>query len=308
MGSNNNTGLIFNIQRFSVHDGPGVRSLVFMKGCPLRCVWCSNPESQNSCPEIAFSEERCIGFSTCGRCQEVCDKSAIILYEGKIRIDRSLCNNCGECARVCPAQALRLLGQYVSIEDITKLVEEDGAFYSRSGGGITVSGGEPLAQAEFVGELLKECRCRGIDTAIEITGFTEGEDVYKACRYANLIFYDIKHMDSDKHKTLTGASNILILENIKMVSGRLPTTPIIVRTPIIPNYNDSEVNIKATADFLIDIKSVQSYELLPYHAFGESKYKQLGRELQLSGLHPPSQECMDILSKITRKATYTNTN
>jgi len=294
-------GRIFNIQRFSVHDGPGIRDLVFMKGCPLRCSWCSNPEAQNFYPEIAFNKSRCIG---CEYCIEVCPTGAItMLGNGKVRIKRRLCTNCGECAEICPARAIKLFGEYMSIGDVVRVVEEDSAFYWRSGGGITVSGGEPLSQAEFVHELLKFCRERGIDTAVEISGYANWEDVEMVCRYANLIFYDIKHIDSNTHKAFTGVTNELILENIKRIANYFPKIPIIARTPIIPGFTDSEDNIKAIADFLSQVESLEEYELLPYHEFGGPKYHQLGRRYSLSGLQPPSQECMAMLRELAQKAT-----
>ncbi len=294
-------GLILNIQRFSVHDGPGIRDLVFMKGCPLRCLWCSNPEAQNYNPEIAFIEGRCIG---CGWCKEACQAGAItILPDGKASIEKSLCNDCGKCVEICPAQAIKLFGEYMSVDDVVRVVEEDSAFYYRSGGGITVSGGEPLSQAEFVHELLKSCRERGIDTAVEISGHANWEDVERVCRYANLIFYDIKHIDSGKHKAFAGVTNELILENIRRIASNFPKTPIVARTPIVPGFTDTEDNIKAIADFLSQIGSLKQYELLPYHGFGKPKYHQLGREYSLSSLQTPSQECMAILQKLTQKAT-----
>ena len=291
---------VFDIQKFSVHDGPGIRTLIFMKGCPLRCRWCSNPESQNYHPEVALSESRCIG---CGRCEDICPTDAIIpLADGKIRIERSRCNNCGKCAEVCPAKAIRLFGEYMSIHDVLRVVEEDSPFYWRSGGGITVSGGEPLLQAQFVNELLKECRHCGIDIAVEICGHAAWEDVRKVCTYADLIFYDIKHMDPSKHKAFTGVSNELILGNIERISKHFREIPIIVRTPIVPGFTDSEANIEDIVDFLKCVESLKKYELLSYHGFGEAKYNQLGRAYELSGLQPPSQEHMAKLIEIAQKA------
>ena len=299
--ADNKSGLIFNIQRFSVHDGAGIRDLVFLKGCPLRCLWCSNPESQNYHPEITLNKDRCIGIE-CGRCVAVCPTNAIAVQANeKISINWSLCNNCGECVEICPARAIKLFGERMSVNDIVKVVEEDDAFYWRSGGGITISGGDPLSQPDFVHDLLKVCRKRGIDTAVEIGGHASWEAVEKVCRYANLIFYDIKHLDPIKHETLTGFSNELVLGNIKKIARHFPETPIIARTPVVPGFIDSEEDIKAIADFLCGVESVTEYELLPYHGFGEPKYYQLGREYPLSELKPPSQEQMEKLKKIAQK-------
>jgi len=287
--SRHERGLVFNIQRFSVHDGPGVRDLIFMKGCPLRCQWCSNPESQNGYPEVAFNEDRCIGHDECGRCLEVCPVGAIIKSEGgKVGIDRKLCTNCGECSEVCPAKAMKVFGEYMSIDEIVGIVEEDSAFYSRSGGGVTIGGGEPLWQADFVYELLKQCRARGIHTAIETCGYADWKSMEKVCTYANLVLYDIKHIDSSKHKAGTGYGNGLILENIKRLSSCFSKTPIIARTPVITGFNDSAEVIRAIKDFLTGLSSLREYQLLPYHGFGESKYRQLGREYLFGGLKPPN--------------------
>lgn len=303
MGSNPKRGLIFDIQRFSVHDGPGIRDLIFVKGCPLRCKWCSNPESQNNFPEISFNEGRCIGWPDCGRCLRVCPVNAISKADEKlIKIDQQVCTNCGKCAEVCPSRAIRVCGEYRSIEEILKIIEEDAPFYWRSGGGVTISGGELLAQPEFVQQLLKKCRERGINTAVETTGLGKFKDLEKVCQYANLILYDIKTMDPEAHKKFTGVSNQLILENLQKLACALPDIPIIVRTPIIPGFTDSEDNIKAIADFVCRMDNVTGYELLPYHRFGESKYRQLGREYSLSNLRSPGTVDMVRLRKIAQQA------
>lgn len=258
--SDHRRGIIFDIQRFSIHDGPGIRDLTFLKGCNLRCRWCSNPESQNPYLEIGLNEGRCIGSADCGRCIAVCPVSAIAARDGgKIGIDRKLCDNCGKCSATCPARAIRMYGENVTVDDILKVVEEDGPFYRRSGGGITVSGGEALCQPDFVRELLKTCRARGIDTAVETTGFGKWEDVEKICLFANLILYDVKHLDTNKHKSFIGVGNEMVLENLRHLDQALPHTPIIARTPVIPGFNDTEKDIKAIADFLIPIRSVTKY-------------------------------------------------
>jgi len=293
-------GFIFNIQKFSVHDGPGIRDVIFMKGCPLRCRWCCNPESQNTFAEVGYIQKRCIGVKECGFCLEKCPRNAIYVTEnGLVDIDRHRCNNCGDCALVCPAKAITLFGEKVVVEDILKMVEQDSASW-RSNGGITVSGGEPLLQSEFVSSLFKECRKRGINTAIETSGYARWENIEKVCRYTDLIFYDIKHMDADKHKECTGVSNELILENLLKISSSFPQTPVIVRTPIIPGFNDTEENIDATIEFLSKVKNLKDYELLGYHAFGQPKYRQLGRQYLLEGLKPPGKDYISELNERVR--------
>lgn len=303
-------GLISHIQRFSVHDGPGIRDLVFIKGCHLSCQWCSNPETQNRYAELAYNDNRCIGPIECGQCMKVCEVGAIKeLGEKRIEIDRKLCSNCGKCVEVCAANALELFGHFMSIDNVLKIVEEDEPFYTRSGGGITVSGGDPLSQAEFVRDLLEECQRHGIHTAIETSGYGDWQDIEAVCTYANLIVYDIKCMSSKKHRAFTGVPNELILKNLKNISSHFRQTPIIVRTPIIPGFNNSEVDIEAIVDFLAEIKNLKEYEVLPYHGFGEPKYLQLGRKYLLSRLQPPSQKEMSMLRSIAGKAQqYSSAN
>lgn len=294
-------GTLLDIQRFSVHDGPGIRDLVIMKGCPLRCVWCCNPESQSHQVEISFIESRCIGWKECKNCLEICPVGAITAHDSKIIIDRKLCTNCGQCVMNCPAKAIRLLGEQMSIGDVVNIIEEDSIFFTRSGGGVTIGGGEALAQAEFVSELLQNCLARGVNTAIETCGQAPWEDVEKVCKYTNLILYDIKHMDAIKHKAYAGVTNERVLENIIKISQRFPDIPIIARTPVIPGLNDSEGNIKAAADFLSKIGSLQRYELLPYHSFGEPKYRQLGRSYPLVNLEKPSTKHLMKLKNIVQR-------
>ncbi|MBC7189169.1 glycyl-radical enzyme activating protein [Candidatus Aerophobetes bacterium] len=269
-------GLVFDIQRYSIHDGPGIRSLVFMKGCPLSCLWCSNPESQSSHQEIMFTPIKCIG---CGRCIEVCPTGAA---GKKNPLDaQSLCVVCGRCVEVCPSGARRIVGRYMTVDEVMKEVEKDLLFYFSSKGGVTVSGGEPLMQAEFVAMLLKKCREKGIHTAIETCGYGKWEDFEKILKYTDLVLYDIKHIDTQKHRELTGAGNELILENARKISNL--NIEMIIRVPVIPGCNDSPENMKAIATLAKSLK-VKEVHLLPYHRLGESKYERLGRKYRLKGL------------------------
>ena len=293
------SGWVFDIQKFSLHDGPGIRDLIFLKGCPLRCQWCANPESQRPHPEIGYNINRCIGFEACGLCQDVCPEKAVSRgVSGRASIDRSRCNHCGRCTTVCPDRALELIGREMNIAEILDIVATDEGFHFRSAGGVTVGGGDPMMQADFVNALLRACRQRGIDTAVETAGYGGWEQLQKICRYANWVFYDVKSMNAEKHMAFTGVSNVQILENLSRLSVRLPDTPIVVRTPIIPGFNDTDKDISAIVKFLRTIGTLKDYELLPYHKFGTAKYRQLGKTYLCPDITFPSQERMERLRAI----------
>jgi len=298
-----NSGLVFNIQKFSVHDGPGIRTMVFLKGCPLRCQWCSNPESQHNYPEMLYNRNKCIGTGECGYCLKACNTGAITEVEGKVAINRELCTHCGDCAEVCPAKAVEICGSAMTVDEVLNVVEEDNIFYTRSGGGITLSGGEPLVQADFASKLLQEAKLRGMDTAIETTGFTKWENIEKVLRFLDTVYFDLKCMDSEKHKKHTGVPNEKILDNFKKICTKFPDTPIIVRTPVIPGFNDTEEDILAIANFIKETSGHIYYELLGYHRFGESKYTSLGRTYFLSSVPTLKQEKLMELEKYTKLFT-----
>lgn len=292
-------GLIFNIQKFSLHDGSGIRTLVFLQGCPLACSWCSNPEGQARSPELAFDVNKCIGTVECDRCLRACGAGAIADSEdGKVQIDRKLCNDCGDCVDACPSTALELLGRQMSVAEVMAVVEEDSSFYARSGGGLTLSGGEPLAQAGFAVELLKAARSRGIDTALETSGHCRWEDLQNLCRHVDQVFYDVKSADSARHEDHVKVGNGLILRNLRKLCEHFPDLPIVVRTPIIPGFNDSPGDVAAIARLVSDLPGSRRHELLPYHGFGEPKYRRLGKEYPLRDLEPPSEEEMARLREV----------
>jgi pyruvate formate lyase activating enzyme len=295
-------GLIFNIQKFSLHDGSGIRTLVFLKGCPLACKWCANPEGQSYAPELAYSPDKCIGEAECDRCRAVCEVGAVgFRQDGKAEINREVCTHCGKCVEACPSKALELFGTSMDVEEVIRIVEEDSSFYARSGGGLTLSGGEPVSQAEFVHDLLKTARARGIDTALETSGICKWEDLERLCRHVNQVFYDIKILDGQRHEEATGVGNERILENLRRLCEAFPGLAVIVRTPVVPGFNDSPEHIRAIADFLDGLSGSVGYELLPYHRFGEAKYDQLGKACPLQGLVPPSKEQMEDLRQIIRR-------
>jgi len=295
------SGLIFNIQRFAIHDGGGVRTLVFMKGCPLRCLWCSNPEGQKNHPETGFMATRCVGAETCqARCLDACAEHALALSgEGRPGIDRKVCAHCGKCSDACYYGALELVGRAMTVEEVLSEVEKDRAFYRRSGGGVTIGGGEPLMQAEFVARLLAACRDRHLHTAIETTGFGSREQLRNVLEHVDLVYLDIKHMDPQRHRELTGVSNARVLQNVRSVVTSHRQYEIIVRVTIVPGYNDSEENIATSARFAAEL-GCEKIELIPYHRLGVAKYGQYGMQYELVGVDPPTEERMERLRSLAK--------
>lgn len=275
----NRKGMVFNIQKYSVHDGPGIRTIVFLKGCGLRCRWCSNPESQNGRPELAWNSGRCIGLSKCGHCLEVCPNGALKAgKDDKPALDRTLCSDCQfHCADSCPSQGFIVYGKERTVKDVLDHVEQDMAFYSRSGGGMTLSGGEPLLQKDFSVALLRQGRKRRMKTAIETCGMVPQENIQEAAPYLSYALFDIKHMDAPTHKEHTGAANNQILTNFDFLAKNFGNLPILARTPIIPGVNDNIDVISQIAEFLKPYKNAR-YELLPYHRLGTQKYHFLHRD------------------------------
>lgn len=267
----NEEGIIFNIQRYSIHDGPGIRTTIFLKGCPLRCKWCSNPESINPIPEIFLRDERC---DQCGKCLEVCIPQAISLGENSIEIDRTKCDLCLKCEEICPTRVINCTGKKVSVNEVVLEAMQDEIFYNNSGGGITISGGEPLFQPKFTLKLLKQFKERAIHTTIDTTGFASWEDFNQVLNYTDLVLFDIKHLNSQIHLKFTGVKNELILRNLENVLKK--NVKIWIRVPVIPDFNDSSEYMEELAMFLKD-KSVDKVSLLPYHEWGKHKYKFLGR-------------------------------
>lgn len=273
---------IFNIQHYSLHDGPGIRTIVFLKGCPMRCRWCCNPESQRYEPEISYVESKCIGNGECGFCRQVCAQEAITFSgDGRAEIDRTKCTDCLKCQAVCPSRAIKTEGRRYSVEELADLVERDAVFYGHGDGGLTVSGGEPLTHREFLVSLLVEARRRRIHTAIETCGQAPYEALHHAAAYLNMIHYDVKSMDSGKHRAYTGFGNERILENFERLCRDYPELPKKVRTPVIPGFNDTPGELSAIRKF-VEGRPNTVYETLPYHRFGVGKYKALGRKYEMT--------------------------
>lgn len=276
----NLSGTIFNIQRFSTEDGPGIRTTVFFKGCPLRCLWCSNPESQLPIKQIAHRDSLCNG---CESCIKVCSMEAICLRPSNgdftIKINRNKCNNCGECIEVCKAGALQFYGQSLTVDEIFTEVKKDIGYYLKSQGGITASGGEPLEQADFVAELFQRCRSIGIHTALDTCGYFAPSALNKISDKVDLVLFDIKLINRQQHKQFTGKYNDIILKNAHLIASK--GIQMIIRIPLIPNFNDSEDNLNEIAHFVSGLDNTPSVVLLPYHRFGENKYKMLDMDYQL---------------------------
>jgi pyruvate formate lyase activating enzyme len=292
------TGLITDFQRFSIHDGPGIRTIVFLKGCPLHCLWCSNPETVSPEPEIMLIPHNCIG---CGRCMEECPGKCIQSAEGIVSdIDRDYCllPECGRCQHICNANAINISGRFLTVSEVMDIVERDREFYERTGGGVTFSGGEPFAQPAFLREAAREAKVRKLNTAVETCGFVAWETMNSVLEFLDLVLYDIKHMDPERHLLGTGVFNGLILENIRRMDSM--GIPIRARLPLIPRYNDTEENIKATASFISSLSNLEALDILPYHRMGEPKWGQLDRSYKLHGVKPHSKEQVFELADIAR--------
>ena len=261
--------MVYNIQRMSTADGPGLRTTAFLKGCPLRCLWCSNPESQAFTPQLMVFEDLCIG---CGRCAEVCPYGAVVARNGRFNRDMELCVNCGVCVPECPSKAREMSGSLMSVAEVMDVVRKDSLFYHNSGGGVTFGGGEPVMGGEFFLDLLRASRDEGLHVCVDTCGFCPEERFQEIIPLTDLFLFDCKHMDPDEHARLTGQDNVLILANLRAALGA--NTEVRIRMPLIPDMNDSEANISAMAAFFKD-HGLRDIDVMPCHAFGRNKYTAL---------------------------------
>ncbi|MFC1939280.1 glycyl-radical enzyme activating protein [Chloroflexota bacterium] len=288
------TGTIFNIQKFSVHDGPGIRTTIFMKGCPLRCRWCSNAESMSPELELGVIRSSCNG---CGKCVQACPEEAIRFdNDGVIQFNRALCTTCGECVALCSPGAITIYGKQVTVDDVFKEISRDKSFYVGSSGGITVSGGEPLRQADFVAALFQMCHQAGISTCLDTCGYAATNKLKEVLAFTDYALYDIKHMDTNCHQQFTGAPNDLILNNAQVVA--TSETQMLCRIPLITGVNNTTHNIAATAQFVKALGNGATVELLPYHHLGIGKYQTLDKPYPGEDFITPSSEEIESVKHI----------
>ncbi len=280
------TAIITNIQGFSIHDGPGIRTVVFFKGCPMSCQWCANPECLPGTPAVGFIRSLC---TNCGKCLEVCPNNAIRQGEGEHRIDYTRCKACGNCVGQCYSGALVRYGALMTVEEVWDAVRRDKMFYDESGGGVTVSGGEPLLHPEFVRELFERCRQEGIDTCVETCGFVDPEALLAGIPVTDHFLFDLKHMDSEAHRRHTGQSNDIILRNAALLIER--GADVLFRQPLVPGINDSVENIEATARFLASLgNGAARLQIMPFHRMGLSKYRALDVSYGMEGIEAADDE------------------
>ena len=287
-------GVVFDIQKYSVHDGPGIRTIVFLKGCPLKCVWCQNPEGILCQPQLLFYPGKCKG---CGSCLALSDCDATSLTdENKIKIDWEKCISCGKCVDLCLYNARELAGRFMTVQEVIDEIKKDVSFYRKSGGGLTLSGGDPLYQIDFSSEILKEAKRNFIHTAIETSGYCTEKQFEKIIDLVDLFLFDLKHINPEKHKELTGVDNRPILANLKSITER--NKDLIIRIPLIPGMNDDENNIRKTAEFLKKNVNTDSIDLMPYHRLGVNKYNSIGADYKLLNLEPDNKKSIEDKAKI----------
>jgi len=300
-----NQGIVLNVQRFTLHDGPGIRTEFFLKGCPLRCDWCGNPESFNKHIEVGVFQNKCISSQKCSSCKEVChDPKMLIFSDSKLeKIDRDKCISCLVCSDDCPAEAIKQWGQTMSVDECMNIILKDKGFYDRSGGGVTVSGGEPLLQSNFVFDLFKACKQEGIHTCLESSFYSNWNKIEKLIHNTDLFIADIKLMDGTLHKKYTGVDNHKILNNLKLLSKT--GKAIILRIPVIPTINDNFYNIKATADFILNEMNgkISTLQLLSFMHLGEEKYESLGLPYKMRDL---GFDRIDFQNQVKNIADYFN--
>lgn len=293
-------GTIFDIKRYAIHDGPGIRTTIFLKGCSLRCQWCQNPEGQEAYPELIIRASRCA--MECSECVSVCPQDAISKDGNSLEIDKAKCDLCAKCEDVCVYEALEVVGREMTVEEVMEEIEKDKVFFDESGGGITFSGGEPLVQLDFLEALLNEIRKKGIHVTLDTSGYISFEDLDRISDKVDLFLYDLKIMDDKKHKKYTGVSNKLILENLGKLAERGES--VAVRIPLISGINDDDKSIQMFVDYLQSLRNIKQINLLSYHTGGSEKHKRLRKERLPRTFETPSEERIEEIKKILSDAGF----
>ena len=290
------SGKIFDIKKYAIHDGHGIRTTIFFKGCPLSCRWCHNPESISGATQRLYREERCIG---CLECISACLNDAISAGENKLKWEAANCVYCKTCARRCPAEAVEFIGKTMSVEDVVAEISKDTLFYDESSGGVTFSGGEPLMQPSFLTGLLKACGDLDLHRAVDTCGYADTRTLLKVASHVDLFLYDLKHMDPEKHCRYTGVSNEMILANLKCLSRQ--GAKIIIRLPVIPGINNDRKNIERTGAFLSPLAGVNQVNILPYHRTAAAKYKNLGLPYYIADIERPARDDLESIARQLEK-------
>lgn len=292
-----NQPFLFDIKRYAINDGPGIRITIFLKGCPLTCDWCHNPESQSLKVQKMYTHSKCIA---CGECVKACEQNACTLTDGGIITDTEACILCGKCAEVCPTKATEMSGKLYSIEEIMTEIEKERVFIEQSGGGVTFSGGEPLMHSDFLIQLLDACKEKNIHTVVDTTGFSKKETLLAVAKKTDHFLFDLKMMDSEKHKKFTGVGNELILENLKLLADS--GASISIRIPLIKGVNDDDENTKATIKYLSSLSGKKrKINILPYHAIAAKKYEKLGGKYDAKNMEVPSDEIQEKIVQLFKE-------
>ena len=294
-------GIVFDIQNYAIYDGPGIRTIIFLKGCPLKCEWCQNPESQKLSPEMSYFKEKC---QLCEICVKACPNNALQLIDNEIRRDKALCITCGICSEKCPNQVMEIVGRDISVEEISDIVLKDKPFYDNSGGGATISGGEPTLQINFLLDLLKALKKQGIHTAIETCGYFNEDLISELIKYVDLFLFDIKLIDTEKHKQFTGVFNEKILTNFSKIFSKVGSERIIARIPLIPGVNTDESSIQQIISFLHEISYNGQIHLMPYNKLTKTKYQKVGMGDLFKDMGDLTDENLNEITKLFEKNSY----